>query len=416
MKKIIGIVLALFLTINCFAKEIEMQIVETEFGIEISNLDGKGKKICKGYLNTEYDNRVFVIFKKSSDNFNIEELVNDFVYNNYLSDYLIIDNGIFKSATIKDSKVPKYGPLVDYDSLLIIPKSGKFSIYRAICDGKNLNLWISGYIKDAPNRFNQKVQETIKEKEKKEAEREAEREREAVEYKIAIEKERVERERIGKLKDKNERKKIFEQNGSEGYDYFVFGTPIEDFLIVYPEAKEVTEKKYRGSEYKIFEIKDDKQNQMMYYYFFEKKLFYGETLFRNVNDEKSMAINYRLQELYGKYDEYDEFSNTKSYKIPFDDYGRTIDYKEEGAIIKWNKTSTFVVKLEITGRYGINTFYATADQNTRNMLLYVNSSMLDMKITYCNIKIQKDVDKYINNFDKMKERENIEKQKEALNF
>lgn len=333
MKKIIGIVLALFLTINCFAKEIEMQIVETEFGIEISNLDGKGKKICKGYLNTEYDNRVFIIFKKSSDTFNIEELVNDFVYNNYLSDYLIIDNGIFKSATIKDSKVPKYGPLVDYDSLLIIPKSGKFSIYRAICDGKNLNLWISGYIKDAPNRFNQKVQETIKEKEKKEAEREAEREREAAEYKIAIEKERVERERIGKLKDKNERKKIFEQNGSEGYDYFVWGTTIEDFLIVYPKAKKDMENSEAESEYTLYRFDEDYSTYRLYF-FFKNQLYMGKTVYQNPDNDKLELIINKLKTTYGSTKDTDE-------KRYYDDSIEANVFEENDT---WISTETFEVQ------------------------------------------------------------------------
>ena len=60
--------------------------------------------------------------------------------------------------------------------------------------------------------------------------------------------------------------------------------------------------------------------------------------------------------------------------------------------------------------------YATADQNNRNMMLYVNSSPLDMEISYNNPQIKQKVDKYLQNYDKIIEQEKIKKQMEKLDF
>ena len=74
------------------------------------------------------------------------------------------------------------------------------------------------------------------------------------------------------------------------------------------------------------------------------------------------------------------------------------------------------MQLIITGRYGVDTYFATAEQNTLNMLLYINSSTLDMRISYCNPQMKQKADKYLEDYDKIIEQEKIKKQMNDLNF
>ena len=128
MKKILGLVFIFLITMSCFAKEIPLQITETDFGLEISNLDSKGKRICKGFLNLDSDHEVYTIFKTNNDNFILENLAHEIVYNTGLSPFTVLDGEKITNAIV-DKKSQKYGPLSNYDSLLIVSRNGKFKKY-----------------------------------------------------------------------------------------------------------------------------------------------------------------------------------------------------------------------------------------------------------------------------------------------
>ncbi len=401
MKKIFLFLFISFTTFFLFSKEIALKIEETNFGLKIYNTNGK-KNICNGYLYFDQKDNledVYIIITSSNDELNFLRLAETIIDQKNIGNVLKTVNMYYFDKA--DENGSKYGPLAKWDYILVVPKNGKFKNVSATNVGKDLCLKFNDYetCETELNNFiflvNQDRENRKIEQEKREAE---------------------EKEKAEKIRKLQNRKEDFEKNGSIGYDYFEWGTRLEDFLIVYPNAKNISKEKYKDSDYQLFEITDDKNNQKMKYYFYEKQLYAGNTLFRNVSEDKMMAINYRLQELYGKHDKYDEFANKKSHKIPFDDYGRTIDYKEEGAIINWNKSSTFIITLVVTARYGIDTYYATADQNNRNMMLYVNSSPLDMEISYNNPQIKQKVDKYLQNYDKIIEQEKIKKQMEKLDF
>ena len=72
MKKILGLAIMLMMTLVAFAKEIPLQITKTEWGLEISNLNAKGKRICRFADIKTRD--CFIIFKNKTDDFNIEKL------------------------------------------------------------------------------------------------------------------------------------------------------------------------------------------------------------------------------------------------------------------------------------------------------------------------------------------------------
>ncbi|WP_022933005.1 leucine-rich repeat protein [Treponema bryantii] len=205
MKKNLSIIISLMMVLSCFAKEIPLQITETDFGLEISNFDSKGKRICKGDLNFDYTNEVYIIFKNKSDKFQLESLAHEIVYNNALIKFLVLEGETFSNATL-NKKTQKYGPLANYDSILVVSKDGKFLNYKAISDGKNLNLILSDFQKDETLELNKRVIQLTTEKERIEAEEKAEQERLAAERKA--EEERLAAERKAEEERRAYQKKI----------------------------------------------------------------------------------------------------------------------------------------------------------------------------------------------------------------
>ena len=167
------------MTLSLFAKEIPLPVTETEWGFEISNKDFSGKTICKGLLNCEETDNCYVVLKKSFLTFKIENLAYDIVYNKNLNTILITDYEHFINAE-KDKKKNKYGPLSDYDSILIIFRKGKYKKCSAISDGKNLSLTFSEYINES-TELDTLITDIYLEKEKKEAEQKAEDEKRRIE-------------------------------------------------------------------------------------------------------------------------------------------------------------------------------------------------------------------------------------------
>ena len=138
MKRIIGLAIVLLSMFSASAKEIPLQVTETEWGWEISNLDAKGKRICKGFLDFQKEENVYVVFKTNNDIFSVEKLANEIVYN-YMSNTVSLSGENF-SLVNKNKKTQLYGPLLNYDSILVISSHGKIEDCSAYSDGKNLCL------------------------------------------------------------------------------------------------------------------------------------------------------------------------------------------------------------------------------------------------------------------------------------
>ena len=178
MKKIWILVMTIIVSLSAFAKDIPLSVTQTEWGFEVSNLDAKGKRICKGGLVFEEQNDVFVILKTNNDNFSLEEFAHEFVYS-YLSNTLVLTDTNLSTAS-KDKK-NLYGPMSNYDSILVISSYGKIGECVAYSDGKNLQLKFSDNKGNAETKITRLIKTYISEKEKVEAERRAENARLAVE-------------------------------------------------------------------------------------------------------------------------------------------------------------------------------------------------------------------------------------------
>lgn len=182
MKKFLLAFLFALTALSVFAKDIPLEVTETEWGFEISNLDAKGKRICKGFLDFEEQYNIFVVFKTNKDSFSVEKLANEIVYNEL--PYIAFLSGETFSAGTKDKKSQMYGPLVNYDSILVLSSVKKIEGCNAYCDGKNLHIKISSVSKDSETKFAQLVNACAAEKERIEAEKKAEEKRLARETRI----------------------------------------------------------------------------------------------------------------------------------------------------------------------------------------------------------------------------------------
>lgn len=192
MKKYLGLVLLLLLSIPLFAKEIPLETSESDYGFEISNSDAKGKKICKGFLNYQAENDIYIILKNKSDAFLIDTFAKEYVYSTNFPHVLVFSGDKFAEAS-KDKKTQLYGPLSNFDTLLVLSVKGKIGKCEAISDGKNLKLNLSD-IEDNDNfQISKLIASLTEEKIRLEAERKAEEERLAAERKA--EQERLEAER-----------------------------------------------------------------------------------------------------------------------------------------------------------------------------------------------------------------------------
>ena len=182
MKKFLLAFLFALTALPVFAKDIPLEVTETEWGFEISNLDAKGKRICKGFLNFQEQENVFIIFKTNRDSFYAEELAKEIVYNKL--PYIAVLSIKYFSAAARDKKTQMYGPLSNYDSILVISSAGKIEECSAYSDGKFMQLKVSSVGSDTETQFAKLVNACAAEKERIEAEKKAEEERLAREKEI----------------------------------------------------------------------------------------------------------------------------------------------------------------------------------------------------------------------------------------
>lgn len=190
MKRFFGIVFALILLIPLFAKENSMQVTEIDSGVEISNLDAKGKRICKGFLCVEEKEDIFIILKNKEDSLSIKDLAYELFYNSSPLHVLTMEGSSFSRIGV-DRKTKLYGPLSKVDSIIIVSIQGKIIDCSAIFDGKNITISI-GEVSNEGSSLTEAIEElkvSKAEQEKLEAERKAEQERLAIERKANAERE-----------------------------------------------------------------------------------------------------------------------------------------------------------------------------------------------------------------------------------
>lgn len=183
MKKLFGLAFLLMMTVSVFGKETPLNITQTEWGFEISNLDAKGKRICKGFLDFQKQENVFIVFKTNEDSFSAEKLANEIVYNNLPN---IVVYGTYGTSieAFKDDKSQMYGPLIYYDSILVLSSAGKIEGCNAYSDGKNLHIKVSSVNKNLETKLTQLINACIVEKARMDAEKKAEEEKIAAEKQI----------------------------------------------------------------------------------------------------------------------------------------------------------------------------------------------------------------------------------------
>lgn len=190
MKKIISLMLFLIMLVPLFAKETTMSVTEFESGFEISNLDVKGKRICKDFLNVEGNNNVFIILKSKTDSFSMKELAYELLYRPSPSRVMTMNGSSF-SRIDKDKKTRLYGPLSKVDSIIVVSAQGKILDCTSIFDGKNIRISI-GEVSNEGSKLADAIEELKlieAEKAKLEAERKEEQKRLEAERKANAERE-----------------------------------------------------------------------------------------------------------------------------------------------------------------------------------------------------------------------------------
>jgi len=358
MKKIFGLSILLMMTFVVFAKDIPLQVTQTDWGFEISNLDAKGKRICKGFLNFQEQENVFIVFKTNKDSFSTEKLANEIVYNKTPS--IIALNGEAFSAVAKDKKTQMYGPLLNYDSILVLTSAGKIEECSAYSDGKNLQLKFSGIKKDTETPLEQLIKACAEEKARIEAEKKAEEERLAME--------------------EAEKKKAIENNWV--YDHMPWGTPVSDFLIERSGIKQI-ENEGVIERY----TRDGSGDSVMTYKFYDGKLLGGVTVYNLHGDDaetKGNDINQRMKELYGDPTNVKETSEHKVVTVNFLGSHR-IAYTEKHLKVTWNKSPSFKILLDVCVLIG------DTKKDTFNICMYITTNLQTFTINYENPSMTKKI-------------------------
>lgn len=349
MKRIVGLAIMLMMTVATFAKEVPLQVTETEWGFEISNVNAKGKKICTGSFSYDTENKDSVCFVFKEDNYPF--LMTNFAgeYQNNKSLAFVQTRGEFKSGKTSDSlSIEK---LATTNKILVVFTKGRFAKCFAYFDGKNIRLILSDYSEESETMLCKEIKELEKIKAEEAARIAAEKAKEG-EFK----------------KQKDELPALFAKNGKEGFDSMPWGTSIEFFLWLKPEANE------RESEGSVANYGIETEQNTKIYKFHEGKLVGGVTVYENIDDQTADDINHRLLELYGKASDAKDLGGHKIENV----LGTHISYQDVHAIAIWNKSATFKIQLDVTAKQ-LDDYYGVMDKAMFNQPLRYT-------ITYSNEK------------------------------
>jgi len=145
MKKLFGLAFLLMMTVSVFGKEIPLNVTQTDWGFEISNLDAKGKRICAGNIFNEYGSDYFIILKTKRDEFSIEKFADYFIENQLNPENTIVYYGgsiqKMKNGMICKASIGSYSfSLKEFDSILVVPSERKFEKCVTFWDGTKLHI------------------------------------------------------------------------------------------------------------------------------------------------------------------------------------------------------------------------------------------------------------------------------------
>ena len=133
MKRIVGLAIMLMMTVAAFAKEVPLQVTETEWGFEISNVNAKRKKIAKT-AGFDDSGEYLVLLKNESENFDIEKLADELYYNRLDkqgSVFKIQGNSFIPQKSIA---IGRYD-ISSFDSILIISHKKIEGCVASVYDG-----------------------------------------------------------------------------------------------------------------------------------------------------------------------------------------------------------------------------------------------------------------------------------------
>ncbi len=396
MKKLYCMIFILMISFCAFAKEKPLQVTETEWGFQVSNINSKGKIICKGYLDCKLPEDVFVILRTKDSIFNIEVFAEEIVNNKHNSNVFILNEKGF--SELERNKKTESGAdtglvLLDIaiaiseatekegfylgdscESLLVLTQKGKISQVEAYQNGRNLQLIISDLQKANPTQLEVLVTEKKAEKEKLSS------------NKASIN----DKSEILTADEKEHLKELWEKAGKEGYDHMPWGTSISEFKILYPKANH----KKQGC-LNVYTREGSSKNVEMSYGFYNNALVAGSTTYKEVEETKGMEedINIRMSELYGNptdeenesahhvqkiSDEEKQLANEmlRMFNMPYRISANHIDYTEKHHTKTWNKSKTFMIILQSQQLIG--------DSDVDNTLIefFINKSLHTITISY----------------------------------
>ena len=170
------------------------------------------------------------------------------------------------------------------------------------------------------------------------------------------------------IRSKQQLEEAFKANGNEGYDSIPWGATFEEVSALYPKAKVEKTDDYS----KTLTRNGSSSNVTLNYYFFDDKLYKGQTVYDNPDNDTVTALFNKLVRLYGENFEKKDINETgKTYYSAFEksiraDYGKYNDYyiwKKQGWNVMWKRTASFVVQYDIinifTKDYEYNDFQCT---------------------------------------------------------
>ena len=158
------------------------------------------------------------------------------------------------------------------------------------------------------------------------------------------------------IRTKQQLEEAYKASGSEGYDSIPWGATLKEVSELYSNANITVVDNYT----KMLSRQGASSNVTLNYYFFDEKLFKGQTVYTNPDNDIVTALFNKLARLYGEnFEKNDIYDTGKTYYNSFEkaireDYGKYNDYylwKKEGWNVCWKKSSSFVIQFDIINIY-----------------------------------------------------------------
>ncbi len=375
-KTLLVTLLAALAVAGAVAKEKPLDVTKTDWGLEVSNVNAKGKIICKDGIifknTTNIDNDIYILINVDDINSDIPKINQAIRENLNIPIFYKESSGRYMPHNIfqnkkneKNSWVASFidlspmelemlrnNPLVTSTNPLSIKDkninkfyvytNGEITNYKAYSDGSYFHLEILGHISSA--------------------EKKAEAERLAAEKKASM-----------KAKTEND----------GGYNDMPWGTSVDDFLSARPDAKKIEDE----GVVERYARKGSSGSEMTYK-FYNGELVGGVTVYNLNGDDaetKGNDINQRMKELYEKWTDVKETSEHKNVTINFLGSTHKIAYTEKHLKTTWNKSSSFKILLDVRALIG------DTKNDTYNICMYITTNLLTYTINYENPSMAKEI-------------------------